>query len=119
MNTLTPDPDAAATLDALRLLADRPDLSQRQLSHALRLSLGKTQYVLDAMLDKGLAKIENFERNDNKLALRRPAHAQGSEGKLEPELELLGSQAEFERLRITIAWLRQEVHPAAASDPTL
>ena len=32
------------------------------------LSLGKTHYVLHALLDKGLVKIRNFRRNDNKLA---------------------------------------------------
>lgn len=62
------DVDTARALGAMRLLAERPELSQRELSHELGLSLGKTHYVLHSLLDKGLVKIRNFRRNDNKLA---------------------------------------------------
>ena len=58
----------AIRLAALRILAEQPQLSQRELSLALGLSLGKTHYVLHALLDKGLVKARNFRRSDNKLA---------------------------------------------------
>src|SRR4051812_21436535 len=61
------DPDLPQ-LQVLRLLAARPDISQRELSKALGVSLGKTHYVLHALLDKGLIKARNFRRSDNKLA---------------------------------------------------
>ena len=70
-----PDPEAprhgdleGARLAVLRLLEQRPDCSQRDLSQALGLSLGKTHYVLHALLDKGLVKARNFRRSDRKLA---------------------------------------------------
>src|SRR5687767_1719363 len=62
------DSDVAATLNVLRLLAEQPELSQRQLSRVLGLSLGKTHYLVRALLNKGMLKIENFKRSDNKLA---------------------------------------------------
>ena len=58
----------AARLAVLRLLQQRPDLSQRELSEALGLSLGKTHYVLHSLLDRGLVKAGNFRRSGNKLA---------------------------------------------------
>ncbi len=114
------DADTAATLGAMRLLADRPELSQRQLSQALGLSLGKTHYVLHALLDKGLVKIENFKRNDNKLAYAYLLTPKGLRAKLSLTRSFLArKEAEFELLRTTIARLRQEAHPASASDPAM
>ncbi len=104
------DPDAAATLDALRLLAERPEMSQRQLSQELGLSLGKTHYVLHALLDKGLVKIKNFKRSDNKLAYAYLLTPRGLSEKLRLTRSFLArKEAEFETLKATIAQLRQEV----------
>jgi EPS-associated MarR family transcriptional regulator len=104
------DADTAASLEALRLLAEQPELSQRQLSQALGLSLGKTHYVLHALLDRGLVKIENFKRNDNKLAYAYLLTPKGLKEKIRLTRSFLArKEAEFELLRSTIAQLRQEV----------
>jgi DNA-binding MarR family transcriptional regulator len=58
-------------LAVLRLLAKQPQLSQRELSGALGVSLGKTHYILHALLDKGLLKVRNFRRSDNSARLER------------------------------------------------
>lgn len=104
------EPDARAMLETLRLLAARPELSQRQLSEALGLSLGKTHYVLHALLDKGLLKIENFRRNDNKLAYAYLLTPKGLKEKVHMTRSFLArKEAEFELLQATIKRLRQEV----------
>lgn len=54
-------------LKVLRLLEADPGLSQRDLSQALGISLGKTNYCVRALLDKGLIKMQNFRNSDNKL----------------------------------------------------
>ena len=106
-----PDEDAAAALAALRLLEARPELSQRQLSRELGLSLGKTHYVLRALLDKGLVKVENFRRSDNKVAYAYLLTAKGIKVKLRMTREFLArKESEFELLRDAIAKLRQEVN---------
>ena len=51
----------------LKILKDNPAMTQRQLSKELGLSLGKTNYVLHALIDKGLMKLSNFKRSDNKV----------------------------------------------------
>ena len=115
------DSDATATLDALRLLADRPELSQRQLSNALGLSLGKAHYLLHALLDKGFVKIENFRRHDRKTAYAYLLTPKGLIAKLRLTREFLAcKEAEFESLQAIIASLRQEVkciEPPAAASP--
>lgn len=54
-------------LKVLRLLEADPGLSQRALSQALGISLGKTNYCMRALLDKGLIKMQNFRSSGNKL----------------------------------------------------
>ena len=103
------DADAVATLDALRLLADRPELSQRQLSQALGLSLGKTHYVLHALLDRGLVKIENFRRNDKKLAYAYLLTPSGIKAKARLTRSFLEQKMrQFELLQAEIDALRHE-----------
>lgn len=51
----------------MRLLEAHPEYSQRQLSRALGVSLGKAHYLLRALLDKGLVKAQNFQRSERKL----------------------------------------------------
>ena len=90
------DPDIAQ-LALLRLLNERPELSQRELSLALGLSLGKTHYVLHALLDRGLVKVRNFRRNDNKLAYAYLLTPAGLSEKLSLTRRFLArKKAEFE-----------------------
>jgi len=101
--------------EVLRLLTTRPDMSQRELSRELGLSLGKTHYILHALLDKGLIKARNFRRNDNKLAYAYLLTPTGMKEKLRMTRHFLQrKEAEFELLQATIAQLRQEVQRAQA-----
>ena len=51
----------------LRKLEENPHLTQREISEELGVSLGKTNYVIKALIDKGWLKLNNFKRSDNKL----------------------------------------------------
>jgi len=51
----------------LRLLQDSPHITQRELSDELGISLGKVNYCLRALLDKGLIKIHRFRKSESKL----------------------------------------------------
>ena len=103
-------------LALLRLLNEQPELSQRELSQALGLSLGKTHYVLHALLDRGLVKVRNFRRNDNKLAYAYLLTPAGLGEKLSLTRQFLArKEAEFQQLQSAIAALRAEVDGAAKS----
>jgi EPS-associated MarR family transcriptional regulator len=106
---VAPEPESSK-LALLRLLNERPNLSQRELSEALGLSLGKTHYVLHALLDTGLVKAQNFKRSDHKLAYAYLLTPAGLRAKLSLTQSFLArKEAEFEQLQITISTLRAEV----------
>lgn len=52
----------------LRMLENRPEISQRELADELGISLGQINYQLKALKERGLIKVGNFLRSDNKLA---------------------------------------------------
>ena len=52
----------------LRKLTNEPAASQRRLAMSLGVSLGKVNFCLRALVDKGWVKANNFRRSDNKLA---------------------------------------------------
>ena len=51
----------------MRALERNPDLTQRELSKELGVSLGKLNYCLKALIDKGWVKVGNFSHSKNKM----------------------------------------------------
>jgi EPS-associated MarR family transcriptional regulator len=84
-------------------------MSQRDLSEALGVSLGKTNYCIKALLNKGLIKMQNFRNSKNKLAYAYLLTPLGVEQKTRMTVEFLQiKMCEYERLRIEIAELKRE-----------
>ena len=54
-------------LNLLRKIKSNPKSSQRELADELGFSLGKLNYILNSLKNKGLIKIRNFEKNRNKF----------------------------------------------------
>ena len=54
--------------NVLRKINSKPNLTQRELASELGFSLGKINYCLKALKDKGLVKITNFKKNPNKIS---------------------------------------------------
>ena len=53
--------------NVLRKVNNKPDSTQRELAKELGFSLGKLNYCLNALKEKGLVKITNFKNNPNKI----------------------------------------------------
>ena len=51
----------------LKIFEDNPNATQRQIARDLNVSLGKTNYIVRALIDRGWIKLSNFKRSDNKL----------------------------------------------------
>ena len=47
----------------LKLLHENPDMNQREIASALGLSLGKVNFCLKALVERGLIKVGNFSRS--------------------------------------------------------
>ena len=90
-------------------LTDEPAASQRGLAERLGVSLGKVNYCLRALVEKGLVKANNFRRSDNKLAYAYVLTPAGVEEKgLLTKAFLQRKLAEFEALQQEIATLQQQ-----------
>ena len=51
----------------LKILERNPQMTQRQVADELGVSLGKTHYVIRALIDKGLVKLGNLRKSNNKV----------------------------------------------------
>tara|TARA_B100000029_G_C17381117_1_gene889744 strand:+ start:474 stop:782 length:309 start_codon:yes stop_codon:yes gene_type:complete len=54
-------------LNLLRKIKNKPQAKQRELAGELGFSLGKLNYCLKALKEKGLIKISNFKKNPKKI----------------------------------------------------
>ena len=94
----------------LKQLEDNPHLTQREISKELGVSLGKTNYVINALIDKGLLKLNNFKRSDNKLGYSYLLTAQGITEKTTLARKFLKRKSdEYNRLKKEIEKLRNEL----------
>jgi len=100
-------------LKVLRLLEANPGLSQRDLADELGVSLGKTNYCVKALLDKGLLKIQNFRNSQNKRAYAYLLTPAGIAAKAELTTRFLKYKVtEYENLHKEIETLRRELEQA-------
>ena len=94
----------------LKILKDNPEMTQRQLSRELGLSLGKTNYYLHALRDKGLMKLSNFKRSDNKVGYLYLITPKGIEEKAILAKNFLERKsAEYFKLKNEIKILKSEL----------
>ena len=93
----------------LRQLTNEPAASQRSLATRLGVSLGKLNFCLKALVDKGWVKANNFRRSDNKLAYAYVLTPSGIEEKGRLTRYFLQRKlGEFEALQQEIESLRRE-----------
>jgi EPS-associated MarR family transcriptional regulator len=103
-------PDQDIQLKVLKLLEHNPHLSQRELSAELGVSLGKTHYVVKALVGLGWVKLDNFRRSDNKLGYAYLLTPKGVAEKAKITVSFLArKQVEYGLLREEIERLKAEV----------
>ena len=98
------------TLQALRVLERNPEMSQRELSKELGVSLGKTHYILSSLIEVGLVKADNFRRSDSKLGYAYLLTPQGIAEKAAVTARFLArKRREYIEIEQQIADLTREV----------
>jgi EPS-associated MarR family transcriptional regulator len=99
----------------LKLLEADPQASQRRIADELGISLGRVNFCLKALVDKGLVKVNNFRNNVNKRAYLYLLTPRGIEEKTRVTLRFLKVKLEeYEALKSELEQLRRE---AARSAP--
>ena len=99
----------------LKLLADEPDLTQRELAVRLGVSLGKSNYLLKALMEKGLIKLGNFQRSESKLRYVYLLTPAGIRERIRlASAYLARKEAEYDALKSEIKELKSEMNGARA-----
>ena len=94
----------------LKKIQDDPNVTQRELAGVAGISLGKVNYCLRALMDKGLVKAENFRASRNKLRYLYKLTPTGIEEKAKLTYSFLKiKQREYEKIKAEIAELKEEV----------
>lgn len=97
----------------LRLIEQNPELNQRDLAKELGVSLGKTNYVLKALISKGMVKLENFNKSPNKLSYAYLLTPTGIAEKSQLTVTFLKRKTEeYEQLKAEIENLQKEISGA-------
>lgn len=118
MNAPLPSDDELE-LAAMRAVAGSPASSQRELAATLGISVGKTNYLLRALLEKGLLKVENFSRSDHKLGYLYLLTPSGVIEKARLTRAFLArKESEYEQLQRQIDALRDEVNGPPTLPPS-
>src|SRR4051812_11250880 len=93
----------------MRLLDAKPEVSQREVASSLGVSLGKANYWLKALMEKGFVKVGNYRNSTNKLAYFYLLTPSGLAAKADLTRRFLESKMrEYENLRAEIEQLKQE-----------
>ncbi|MAY01590.1 MAG: MarR family EPS-associated transcriptional regulator [Gammaproteobacteria bacterium] len=94
----------------LKLLETNPDLSQREIAKSLGISLGKANFCLKALIEKGLIKAKRFKSSSSKRSYLYLLTLKGIEEKGRITLSFLArKQAEYSELVREIEMLKAEV----------
>ena len=93
----------------LKKLEANPEISQRELAGELGISLGRVNYCIQALIEKGLVKANNFRNSKNKKGYAYLLTPRGIEDKAKLTVEFLKIKlAEHEALKKEIKSLQQE-----------
>jgi EPS-associated MarR family transcriptional regulator len=104
-------------LKVLRHIEENPEITQRELAQELGVSLGKVNYCLKALVQKGWVKASNFKNSNNKSAYAYLLTPKGIERKAQITARYLRRKIdEYEVLRKEIETLRREVSSQQGMD---
>jgi len=102
--------DNEDVLKILKVIKEEPALSQRELSSRLGISLGKVNYLIKALIQRGLVKVDNFKSTNNKISYLYKLTPSGIEEKARTTFYFLKRKLEeYDRLEREIRELRQEL----------
>jgi EPS-associated MarR family transcriptional regulator len=102
----------------LRVLQDKPDVSQRELASQLGISHGKMNYCLNALIEKGLVKLDNFQNSQHKFKYAYLLTPAGIAEKAKLTSRFLQRKiAEYEELRVEIDALKAELPKSITKPP--
>lgn len=109
-NQETNDFESTEVVRLLREIEKTPEMTQRQLSSRLGISLGKVNFLIKALIDKGFIKLTNFKNANNKYAYLYVLTPHGIEEKAIITYRFLKRKMkEYDELEEEIRMLKEEL----------
>lgn len=97
-------------LHALQEIESNPQITQRALAQKLEVSLGKINFLVRALFDKGVIEIKNFKNSKNKIAYMYLLTPEGIKIKFELTQKFFAwKMQEYEKLKQEIERFKKEV----------
>ncbi len=94
----------------LRILEEKPDVTQREIAQKLGISTSGLNYALNALIDKGWVKVHNFSESNNKLGYAYLLTPSGISEKVTLTSRFLQRKLqEYEDMKAEIESLRSEL----------
>ena len=107
-----------AHLKVMRMIGTDPEISQREIATELGMSLGKTNYCLRALIDKGFVKARNFRKSNKKIRYFYQLTPRGIEHKTRLTVAFLErKRREYEALEQEIEVLSREAGDVKGGRP--
>ena len=105
------------TIKLLNYIHENPQSTQRELVEKIDVSLGKVNFIINALVEKGLIKLERFKSSKNKAGYLYLLTSKGMREKAEITKRFLEDKlAEYERMKGEIERLKQEIGTQADSE---
>ena len=94
----------------LKCVEKNPNITQRQLAKELGVSLGKTHYLINSLIQVGWVKLDNFKRSDNKMGYMYLLTPAGMVEKTKITRSFLArKETEYQQLKQEIQRLKSEI----------
>ena len=94
----------------MRVIDENPQMTQRDLSSRMGLSLGKINFLIKSLIEKGFIKADNFKNSNNKISYLYLLTPAGIEEKTRITCRFLKRKMEeYEKLENEIRHLKKEV----------
>tara|TARA_B100001559_G_C16111092_1_gene443953 strand:- start:81 stop:452 length:372 start_codon:yes stop_codon:yes gene_type:complete len=94
----------------LKYLDNTQITSQREISKSLNISLGKINFILKALIDKGIVKARNFKNNKNKRAYAYYLTPKGIDEKTRLTISFFDRKSkEYDKLKKELRDLEKEI----------
>ena len=112
--------DKEIHLNLLNLLQEEPELTQREMNRKMGVSLGKINYCISALTNKGMIKVERFKKAESKSAYMYRLTPKGLEELANLTISFLKIRiAEYHKIKKEIKSLSEQIdkmEPALKKD---
>lgn len=118
MNNKTDILESEHALQTLEAIESNPKITQRSLAQKLEVSLGKINFLINVLIEKGIIEAKNFKNSHNKAAYMYLLTPQGVKRKIELMRKFfIWKMQEYEKIKQEIERLKEKISAYSRESP--